>query len=122
MVFPSKRYFRIFHEVIYKETGRKDVGGVEADRMIYGMKLQSQTILSSDPDATSLPSGENATAKIEHEWPSSVWLTSPVAVPQSLTVLSPDPDATSLPSCENATAKTQPEWPLSVWLTSPVKV
>ena len=33
---------------------------------------QSLTVLSSDPDAISLPSGENATALTEPEWPLSV--------------------------------------------------
>src|SRR4051794_31771574 len=62
---------------------------------------QSLTVPSLDPDATSLPSGENATA--EGKWPLSVPRTAPVAGSQSLTVPSPDPDATSLPSGEKAT-------------------
>ena len=68
---------------------------------------QSLTVVSRDADATSLPSGENATALTQSEWPSSVRRAAPVAESQSLTVLSPDADATSLPSGENATAKTQ---------------
>ena len=64
---------------------------------------QSLTVLSP-ADATSLPSGENATARTTLEWPSSVCSGAPMAESQSLTVLSPDADATSLPSGENATA------------------
>ena len=75
---------------------------------------QSLTVLSSDADATSLPSGEKATALTELEWPSSVCSAAPVAASQSLTVSSSDADATSLPSGEKATALTQPEWPSSV--------
>src|SRR5256714_14053186 len=75
---------------------------------------QSLTVLSFDADATSLPSGENATALTQSEWPSSVCSGAPVADSQSLTVLSYDADATSLPSGENATAMTQCEWPSSV--------
>ena len=33
---------------------------------------QSRTVLSSDPDATSLESGENATEVTQFLWPSSV--------------------------------------------------
>jgi hypothetical protein len=46
---------------------------------------QSLSILSSDADATSLPSGENATVRTVSEWPSSVRRTAPVAESQSLT-------------------------------------
>ena len=90
MVFLRKRYFRIFHEVIYKEAGRKDVGGVKADRMIYGTELQSQTVLSPHPDATSFPFGENATAVTAlslGSWASSV----PVAVSQMCAMRSSPP-------------------------------
>ena len=65
---------------------------------------QSLTVQSLDADATSLPSGENATALTENEWPSSVCSEAPVAESQSLTVRSKDADATSLPSGSNATA------------------
>src|SRR5277367_4792278 len=64
---------------------------------------QSLTVRSDDPDATSVPSGEKATAMTQPEWPSSVCWASPVAESQSLTVWSFDPDATSLPSGEKAT-------------------
>jgi phosphatidylethanolamine-binding protein (PEBP) family uncharacterized protein len=76
---------------------------------------QSLTVLSSDPDAISLPSGENATPRTGDEWPLSVPQAAPVAESQSLTVLSSDPDAISLPSGENATP--QVEWPLSFSFT-----
>src|SRR5436305_2024423 len=54
--------------------------------------------LSSDADATSLPSGENATAPPQPDWPLSVLRAVSVAESPRLTVLSSDADATSLPS------------------------
>ena len=81
---------------------------------------QSLTVLSSDADATGLPSGEKATALTQSEWPSSVCSAAPVAASQSLTVSSSDADATSLPSGEKATALTQSEWPSSVCSAAPV--
>ena len=78
------------------------------------VESQSLTIPSSDADATSLPSGENATPQTEPLWPSSVPRDAPVVESQSLTVLSCDADATSLPSGENATPQTRLPWPLSV--------
>jgi hypothetical protein len=73
---------------------------------------QSLTVQSSDADATSLLSGENATASTVLEWPLSVLCIAPVAESQSRTVESEDADATSLPSGENATAVTRSEWRL----------
>ena len=83
---------------------------------------QSRTVSSDDADATSLPSGEKATALTRFEWPSSVLRQDPVPVSQSRTVSSPDADATSLPSGEKATALTQSEWPSSVLRQDPVPV
>src|SRR5947209_4705520 len=59
------------------------------------------------PDATSLPSGENATDQTEPELPSSVCRAPPVPASQSLTVWSSESDATSLPSGENAAEQTE---------------
>ncbi len=75
---------------------------------------QSRTVLSSDADATSLPSGEKATdVDRTREWPSSVCTERrPVAASQSRTVLSSDADATSLPSGEKATELTRPRMAL----------
>src|SRR5579862_2607335 len=56
------------------------------------------TVLSEDADATSLPSGEKATAQTTCEWPSSVRRTALVAEFQNLTVLSQDADTASPPS------------------------
>ncbi|KFY83035.1 hypothetical protein V500_10208 [Pseudogymnoascus sp. VKM F-4518 (FW-2643)] len=70
---------------------------------------QSRTVLSSEPDATTLPSGEKATDVTDIEWPSSVCSAAPVVASQSRTVLSPEPDATTLPSREKATDVTEPE-------------
>ena len=81
---------------------------------------QSLIIISYDPDATSLPSGENATAATGLEWPSSVGRGAPVARSQSLTVLSRDPDASSPPSGENAMAQRHSEWPTSIRRGAPV--
>lgn len=52
------------------------------------VESQSLTVLSLDADATSLPSGENATTWTQFEWPCSVWHAAPVAESQTLTVLS----------------------------------
>src|SRR2546423_1476613 len=51
---------------------------------------QSLTVLSFDADATSCPSGENATALTPFEWPLSVRSDCPVAASQSSTVPSSD--------------------------------
>jgi hypothetical protein len=75
--------------------------------------FQSLTVLSSDADASSWPSVENATALTQWLWPSSFCTCSPVAGFQSLTVPSSDADASSRPSVENATALTEPLWPSS---------
>jgi hypothetical protein len=64
---------------------------------------QSLTVWSREPDATTLPSGENVTELTEFEWPLSVSSAAPVPASQSLIVSSCEPDATSLPSGENAT-------------------
>src|SRR5579871_6321674 len=80
----------------------------------------SRTVLSCEPDASSAPSGKNATDVTELVWPSSVCLAAPVAASHSRTVLSPEPDASSAPSGENATDVTQAVWPSSVCLAAPV--
>ncbi|SLM35808.1 hypothetical protein LPUS_05177 [Lasallia pustulata] len=48
---------------------------------------QIRTVLSPEPDASCLPSGEKATAKIGPEWPSRVCSVAPVAASQIRTVL-----------------------------------
>src|SRR5271155_4890001 len=78
------------------------------------VECQSLTVLSYDPDASVLPSGDNATVITPSEWPLSAQPSAPVVESQSLTVISYDPDASVLPSGENATAITLFEWPLSV--------
>lgn len=75
---------------------------------------QSRSVLSLDPDARCLPSGENATAVTQKEWSSSILSEAPLVGFQSRTVLLYDPDAKSLPSDETATSLIQPEWPSSV--------
>ena len=75
---------------------------------------QILTVLSYDADATSVESGENATARTQPPCPSSVCVQVPVAASQILTVLSPDADATSVESRENATERTPLLCPSSV--------
>jgi hypothetical protein len=87
-------------------------------------------VLSSDPDASSLPSGENATALTHSKWPSSVCNEAPMARSQSLIILSDDldpndldaddPDANNLLSGENVTALTEYRLRLSVCNKAPV--
>src|SRR5947208_14832685 len=74
---------------------------------------QSLTVLSSDAEARSWSSGENATALTQPKWPSSVPHEALVLGSQSLTVLSSDAEARSWPSGKNATVLTEPEWPSS---------
>src|SRR5436305_14717694 len=85
-----------------------------------GAEARVHSELSQDADATSLPSGENATPHTESEWPSSVRRAAPVAESQNRTVWSRDADPTSLPSGENATPDTPPEWPSSARRAAPV--
>ncbi len=59
---------------------------------------QSRTVLSAE--ATSLPSGENATPFTRPVWPVNVLRAAPEAASQSRTVLSREAEATSLPSGE----------------------
>src|ERR1700735_1415875 len=75
---------------------------------------QSRTVVSYEADASTLPSGEKATALTELLWPSSVCFQAPVVAFQSRTVLSYEADARTLPSGEKATAKTELLWPSSV--------
>jgi hypothetical protein len=110
----------------YIRTSTADeVGGeeVEHGRVIYSTApnrpSHSLTVLSPEADASSLPSGENATAETQSEWPLSVCRAAPDRPSHSLTVLSSEADDSSLPSGENATAVTQPEWPLSVCRAAP---
>ena len=65
---------------------------------------QSRTVRSHEADATSVPSGEKATALTESVWPWSVCVVAPVAASQSRTVSSLGADATSVPSGEKAIA------------------
>src|SRR4051812_2112577 len=67
----------------------------------------SPTVLPSDADARSLPSGENVTPLTPDVCPSNACTSAPVAVSHSLAVLSSDADARSLPSAENATFQIQ---------------
>jgi hypothetical protein len=59
-------------------------------------------VRSPEADASSLPSGEKATALIGPEWPSSVCRAAPEPAAHSLTVQSLEADASSLLSGEKA--------------------
>jgi hypothetical protein len=82
--------------------------------------FHSLIVLSSETDASCLPSGEKVTAFTEYEWPSSVCNIAPVTASHSLIVLSSEADANCLPSGEKATAFTESEWPSSVCNIAPV--
>ncbi len=62
-----------------------------------------RTVLSRDPDAMNLPSGEMETDDTPPECPVSVAVQAPEAISQMRTVLSRDPDAMNLPSGEMET-------------------
>ena len=81
---------------------------------------QSRTVWSLEADATSVPSGEKATALTEPVWPWSVCVVAPVAASQSRTVWSVEADAISVPSDEKVTALAEPVWPWSVCVAAPV--
>ena len=67
----------------------------------------SLIVLSSDPEASSVPSREYATERTSSVCPSSV-VVFPVATSHSTTVPSPNPEASIVPSGERATEKTLP--------------
>ena len=75
-------------------------------------------VLSYDPDATFVPSGENDTLFTSEECPSSVCRHSPLVTSHSFTVVSQDPDATFVPSGENDTLLIQEDCPSSVSINS----
>ncbi|KAL2818346.1 hypothetical protein BJX63DRAFT_384047 [Aspergillus granulosus] len=64
-------------------------------------------VLSSEPEASCLPSGEKVTDITQSEWPSRVWCSSPVEGSQSLMVLSPELEASCLLSSKKVTDITQ---------------
>ena len=78
----------------------------------------SFSVLSTLPDSTRAPSGENATEATQSECPSKVRMSSPVAASQSFNVLSPLPESTCFPSGENATEHTASECPRIVTIAS----
>ena len=65
-------------------------------------------VSSVDPEANSLPSGENATDQTQPVCPLNTCISVPVSTFHRRIVLSRDPEANSLPSGENATDWT--EW------------
>ena len=75
-------------------------------------RSQIFTVLSSEPDATQVPSGEKATQRTRSEWPQSDDLTRPVSRSQITTAV-PLAVASDLPSGEKVTALTGPDWPRS---------
>ena len=63
-------------------------------------RSQMRTVLSHEPEATNLPSGEIETEYTQSECPSSVAVQAPEVRSQMRTVLSNEPEATNLPSGE----------------------
>src|SRR5436305_204338 len=59
---------------------------------------QSRTLLSSPPDARSLPSGLNAKENTQSVWPLRTAVSLPVATSHTRTTLSPPAEASSFPS------------------------
>ena len=76
--------------------------------MAYSMaaKSHTRTLLSSDPDTTRDPSGENDTENTSPVCPSSVFISSPDDASHTRTLLSHDPDTMRDPSGENDTDNT----------------
>src|SRR6476661_6054950 len=75
---------------------------------------QSRTVPSRLPEASRVPSGENATVYTFPVCPRRVVSSCPVAASQSLIVWSCEPVARMAPSGEKATAATQPSCPSRV--------
>src|SRR5829696_1854992 len=86
---------------------------------VYGSP-HSRTVLSSEPEAISVPSGEKATQFTIPLCPSSVCRSSPLFTFHNLMVLSPEAEAISVPSGENATSLTLRLCPSSACRSSPL--
>src|SRR5205085_12631788 len=69
---------------------------------------QSFTLPNRSPEASSLPSGENATQNVSSPWPASSVSFLPVEASQKRMALSRPQDAIVLPSGETATSRSQP--------------
>jgi len=76
-------------------------------------------VLSSLPDASKRPSGENDTLSTQFVCPVRVRTNEPSDTRHNLMVLSTLPDASKLPSGENDTLKTVPVCPVSVRTSKP---
>jgi hypothetical protein len=68
-------------------------------------------LLSSEPDAMMLESGDQAMVDMPARWPSSVCSSFPDALSQTLTVQSADADAIHFPSGEYLTCDMPFLWP-----------
>ena len=79
------------------------------------------TVSSAAPEASFVPSGENAIDSTLSLCPVSVFMFFPVKISHSLTVLSIDPEASFLPSGENATDLVNSVCPVSVLIFFPVE-
>ena len=71
-------------------------------------------VLSYDPLANRLESGEKLTAFTVLRWPVKVATGFQLSVFVTMTVLSSDPLANRLESCEKLTARTELVWPVNV--------
>src|SRR2546430_1562519 len=72
--------------------------------MSADVQPHNRTAPSSPAEASSVPSGLNATARTQSRWPVSVGTGAPVAASHNRTVLSCPAEASSVPSGLNATA------------------
>src|SRR5437879_3525743 len=71
-------------------------------------------VLSKEPEANTLPSGDQAMQRIDSECPVRVCIDCPVCMSQRRIVLSLEPEASTLPSGDQAMWETSPECPRSV--------
>ncbi len=71
-------------------------------------------VVSSEPEASDRPSGDQATLRIALECPVRVCRVCPVFVSQNRMVLSAAPEASICPLGDQATLRTKSEWPISV--------
>jgi len=73
--------------------------------------FQIRIVLSIEPEAIILASGDHAKNKTQFLWPSQVWMGVSVWISQILTVVSPLAEAKTLLSGLNATLRTASECP-----------
>src|SRR5260370_15891870 len=80
----------------------------------------TRTVLSSDPDASRLPSGDHDTLQTPPACPSSRAVSRPPATSHKRTASSSDPDASPLPPSAHDTLLTLSACPFCLELTQPL--